>query len=179
MDFRSVAVAVAGLIATGAGQAGAATVETHDAWFTISSLSAWCWGSCDAFPDSETKYFGGLRQGQTASGTLSLTKNGDGDSIGLSFSFGSPKVGFSGILNLLPNGTFLYDNIDEVLCCYREWATWNGETGVWRLETDGGHVDQLVTVNFELAAVPLPASAALLPISLGAFAMLRKRRKQS
>ena len=177
MDFRSVVLAM--VIAVGAGQAGAATVEKLDAWFTISSLDAGCIGSCDSYPDSMTKYFGGLREGQTTSGVISLTESADGDSIGLSWSFGSPKVGFSGILDRLADGTFLYDSINDVLCCYREWATWNGETGVWRLETDGGGVDQYVTVNFKLAAIPLPASAALLPIGVGAFAMMRKRRKQS
>ena len=169
----------AAILATGIGQAGAATVEERPGWFTLTSFELFCYGGCDGYLNVDTKNFLGIREGQSALAHFTISTSDDGETVDLSMRYGSSfsSVAFSGSLAKQENGTYLYDTIDHVICCSRERLSWNGKSGTWLYAPDGGTVEPYATVSFQIAAVPLPASAALLPIGIGALAMLRRRKR--
>ncbi|MDB6181238.1 VPLPA-CTERM sorting domain-containing protein [Paracoccus fistulariae] len=177
MGIRLVIAAV--MLAVGIGQADAATVESRSGWFTLTSLEVFCGSYCSNYPDSRTKYYAGLREGQTALGQVTISTSDDGEMVYLSMRYG-PTLStylFSEGLTRQENGTYSYDSVYDVPCCYRFRIGWNGRSGWFRFEDDDPPIDKYVTINFEIAAVPLPASAALLPIGMGALAMVRKRKR--
>lgn len=169
----------AAILAAGIGQAGAATVEERPGWFTLTSFQFFCPGDCSQYPHVDTKSFLGIREGQSALARFTISTSDDGEIVDLSMHFRSPSssVVFSESLARQENGSYLYDSIDHVNCCYRSEISWNGKSGMWRYEGDGGGFDPYATLSFQIAAVPLPASAALLPIGIGALAMLRRRKR--
>lgn len=169
----------AAILAAGIGQAGAATVEERPGWFTLTTYQFFCPGDCSQYPHIDSKSFLGIREGQSALARFTISTSDDGEKVDLSMRYGSSfsNVAFSGSLAKRANGTYLYDSMDDVICCYRERLSWNGKSGTWLYAPDDGSFEPYATVSFQIAAIPLPASAALLPIGVGALATLRRRKR--
>lgn len=55
--------------------------------------------------------------------------------------------------------------------------TWTGSQGTWYRTEDQRPDYYNISADIRLAPVPLPVSAALLPMGIGALAFLRKRRR--
>ncbi len=54
---------------------------------------------------------------------------------------------------------------------------WDGTDGIYEYSSDMGRYLEYARLEFTLAPVPLPATVALLPIGIGALAMMRRRRR--
>lgn len=58
-----------------------------------------------------------------------------------------------------------------------DYLTWTGAEGTWMRREDNLPDYLFVDADIQLAPVPLPATAALLPMGIGALALMRKRRR--
>lgn len=70
-----------------------------------------------------------------------------------------------------------YQNADLLGFFTDFFIRWNGTAGSLSYRDDGAPWSLDVQGTIELAPVPLPATAALLPMGLGALAMMRRRRR--
>lgn len=177
MRIKSLFIAVALVFA--AVQANAAT---YNAILKLESLSTFCWGGCSDYPDSKTKYFKGFKAGQGSFGHIAVTEADDGQSIDLRLTYG-PDLGKSLFVATLAKtgvNTYRYDTAEmypDDNLIGRDIFTWNGTSGYWRHDGYEEPVEYYSTFTFELATVPLPASAALLPLGIAALGIMRRRRK--
>lgn len=170
MGIRMLCLAAAA--AVGVGQAGAATVR-YDAYYTLTSISVVCDGGCERYPEEEVNVYAGIRDGQTAKGQLTITDDVPGQ-IHLEFRYGAElaRLLFRNTLSLRADGSYRYAFADVRV-------SWDGILGVFNEWPPTSRIEQKTSVEFGIlpAPIPLPASAALLPIGLAALTMIRRRRK--
>ncbi len=179
MKFRSLVAAA--LLAVGLGQAaGAATVQTIS--FKLDRLSVYCMGGCNQYPSSQTHEFAGLRQGGSRLGQLYIDEAADGSTVELALSYGEDfsNTLFRHVLKRMDDGKYLFDSVSMVVPSWSiSTVKWDGYSGSWRYYPDTYSVEQDTTISFDLAPVPLPTTAALLPLGIGALAVMRKRRRNA
>lgn len=74
-----------------------------------------------------------------------------------------------------PPGTWIEQNF----AWNYNYLTWTGSEGTWLRWEDSEPDYYRIEGEFRLAPVPLPATAALLPLGIGALALMRRRRRLS
>lgn len=169
MGIRALCLAAAA--AVGVGQAEAATYQVR---LTLTAHDYSCY-YCEGYPKPKVGKFAGLSEGQSVAATLTI----DTIPYQASFSFEYPEgsvssrgywfeVSPNAYTNLANEGSFSYSAISGMIAGSYFYFEHDGITG-W---------GEYAAFDFtELAPVPLPASAALLPLGIGALAIVRKRRR--
>ncbi|WP_306752806.1 hypothetical protein [Paracoccus actinidiae] len=179
MDIRALCAAAA--VAVGVGQA--AEAATLDVTFEITSLELFCetGGDCSDEVEPVVTDFMGMPLFTLMTGVLTLPDPIASPS-GVPFAEGLISFLTQGISYEL--GYFIQEDEDKV---YREeFPFWDYritfQDGIGELFYRDDDYPFSVGVEgvftpIELAPVPLPATAALLPMGLGALAMMRRRRR--
>lgn len=173
--------AAAAVVVAGVGAVDAAVVR-KDVTFTFSEAVRWEEGDLHDRTDDVFTYFDhhlGLPVGSPIKGELTITDIADAWGEDLRW------------VNLVVGGVKLF--ADEVAFTGPRHAFFNDTRTGWdwyRLELfdalgfyeyfdDDRPNAYTATGTFSIAPVPLPASAALLPLCFGALALLRKRRRSA
>ena len=160
------------VLAVGVGQAEAATWDVDVTWIS----GAWiCAYDCDGVtPPDPNDYHVGIDIGETKSGTLSIDPYvGWGNDVTLTLRVADSVI-VSSPMTTLPGryqNFWAYHNL---------WVDWDGASGLYHYEDDRTPYFWKSEFRISLtqpAPVPVPASVALLSVSMGALAMMRKRRK--
>lgn len=170
---------LAAVAAVGIGSAAqAATVPfgNYKAEITMSDASVYCYFDCEGgVPDPRP--FAGLSVGGTVNGVLYVAPAGRPDSITLDLRWRGGVFADRVSLERVSENHFV--NMSDQAARFAPAGDQPGGffTGLF-LWADG--IEQQYEVSFtNLAPVPLPASAALLPLGFGALALMRKRRQKS
>lgn len=133
-------------------------VDDHSSWVITNPSEYW-----------------GIPNGQSLPGTLSMS---DVVYDGFTHAWATFVVSGATIFDHAVSGDFssFYGmNTDKPFQFYS--LEWNGKDGLFQYSSDMGNYLESVVIEFTLAPVPLPATAALLPVGLGALAMMRRRRR--
>lgn len=169
MGIRVLCAAAA--VVVGVGQAEAATVDHVKLTLNAEYI---CEMECDE-PAPTIGKFMGIPVGQSVYGDLYI---GDRDDDLLQQILFVSK----GIIHEL--GFFLdeqldgrYSEIGAIESMYAYLINWNGSEGSLWYRDDNVPWSLEVQGTIELAPIPLPATAALLPMGLGALALMRRRRR--
>jgi hypothetical protein len=166
VSIRALLGAAAVAVSVGAA-AEAATIEAYNVRITLDDVQYWCnfCQSGETPPEINSAF--GLDEGSSAVGSLSITT--DEERLSYSLTFGSSSVAGSNLM--------LFDGLWTDFGGFNRFS-WNAGTGAITLLDDGTPWEQVTQLSLtEVAPVPLPATAALLPLGLGALAMMRRRRK--
>ncbi|WP_306608556.1 VPLPA-CTERM sorting domain-containing protein [Paracoccus sp. WLY502] len=142
-------------------------------------------GDCDGFPSRDyggvffTAPIGTILRGVLSFGDFTGTPGDYFSGIPIWFSSYAGDAGFGGDYFDTRNGIGYYSNHDPQGDDYDFHISWDGTTGsVYYYYDEQDHVwDRMVTGTIQLAPVPLPASAALLPLGIGALVLVRRRRR--
>ncbi len=174
MGIRALCAAAAVVVGVGS----AAEAATVDVVFTLTEAVEHYMPPWDesAWVDTPLLVYNGLAVGSTYNGTLTVEDKPFNGGI---FTWAT----------LLIDGKTIYDFIvDGDLTAFHgqsegfiQWTTldWDGAAGQFQYNHDILPYDTIVIGSFALAPVPLPATAALLPLGIGALAVLRRRRRLS
>lgn len=176
MGIKSVCAAAA--LAAGVGPAAnAATV--HHVKITLADSYRCAVEPCSAEVPLATDFYG-LPLGQALFGWLSI---GDLDSEGyqeITFSHDGTIHSFGRFDTWYSNSFYLSIEVTRIATQYFGagfYVSWGGTTGDLRYFNDDVPWSRDLRSPIELVPAPLPATAALLPLGIGALAMLRRRRK--
>lgn len=185
------AMCAATALMVGVGQAEAAVMPlplgSYEILMTFENASVYCRYDCE---DEQVHPFVGISVGETKRGTLNILpvwdfQNGGyyPDSIGLDLTWEGGTI-FQPMYSLTrledDRNYFLNGLLDAFDFSFTNGLI-NGMFSTDRgVDGTGGRLEQINKFSFiEVAPVPLPMSVALMPLGLGAFAMMRKRRRLS
>lgn len=170
MGIRALCAAAA--VVAGVGQAEAATVDRVT--MTLNAEYICEIGDCEDDPAPGVDFF--LPTDVPVTGWLSIGDKDDQDMQEITFSYNGMESILGPFIDF--SGTGYYQSVDAMEGFYAFNIDWNGLFGSLWYRDDDAPWSLDVRGTLELAPVPLPATAALLPMGLGALAMMRKRRRQ-
>lgn len=168
------ALCAAAALAVGAGQAQAATVDRVTLTLTGEYHCFYSDGDCSGFgPVPSFDCFYGLPVGQAITGWLSIGDPDEHRNQAISFTVNDFVYRLGGQFI----DYFSDRNYHQASDCCSFLIAWNGATGSISYMDDASPWSTEVYGTISIAPVPLPAAAALLPLSLGALAWIRRRRR--
>lgn len=163
--------------AMGIGQAKAATLQ-KEMLFTLLSGERIHSDGYDHYVDETYTSFWGIDVGSTAYALITI----DYAEAGEHFTDFMVQLGqntiFDGQLSLRPED-LLKSFVHNYLAFSWVDVIWDGEEGQIIYTSDNRPYYEEVRATLTPAPVPLPATVALLPFGIGAFAVMRRRRRQS
>lgn len=172
------AMCAAAALMVGVGQAEAATV-THNIVFTVTDAYDRYYpdyGTDPSLPPSRTNRdeFWGFKVGEALNGTLTITK----ECVNLGCLMAKLIVAGTTLYDQKVSGTFdAFEGIKGSSGYLWEYIAWDGISGLFQYTYDNSPIVTYADATIELAPVPLPMAGTLLPVGIGALAMMRKRRK--
>ncbi|WP_103171623.1 hypothetical protein [Paracoccus sp. SY] len=166
------ALCAAAAVVAGVGSAEAATVDHVKLTLTAEYICEA--GECDEPAPSVAKFMG-IPVGQSVYGDLHIGDK-DADLFQRIVFFSKGTVNNLGYFrDDYSDGRYSERSSIEGLYAYL--INWNGLVGSLWYRDDDYPWSLDVSGTIELAPVPLPATAALLPMGLGALALMRRRRR--
>lgn len=172
------AMCAAAALMVGVGQAEAAVMPspygTYDVEFTLEGVYSACNITCE---DPVQVPYAGMSLGDTQRGVLDIREGSNPYTIVVDFSWVGGVLADD--LELIGTvGNSYANSLYFALSWERIGGLFTGMfTGV-NYPLNNGDIEQLNDFRFtEIAPVPLPMAGTLLPVGIGALAMMRKRRK--
>ncbi|WP_103173790.1 VPLPA-CTERM sorting domain-containing protein [Paracoccus sp. SY] len=171
MSFKTLCAATAVVVGL---SSAADAASVHNVGFSLNEG-----GYCEpqpCTPPSNTGYFLGFETNKWYSGKLRFSDPDELGQINISFSDSTWPLAYSlGQYTLNPASLEHYHMVSGLPDFI---IRWDGEIGefYYRIGSRERHLEYSGSFR-AIPPVPLPASAALLPLGLGALAMMRRRRK--
>ncbi len=173
MSFRPMVVAA--VMAVGIGQVADAAIVEYDIVITVNSAYYHYYPIGGENHSTPLEGWWGLKTGVPTAGVLRVQTYDTGSAIA---DLIIPGIGaiFENNFSASPmNGYYYWWGVGSSSAGSMTWLTWNGNEGSLSYSQD--RLPHYTNADASFSVIPLPASAALLPLGVGALALMRKRRR--